>query len=109
MARVHVSWVSAGEGSMQRGIRGVAILAIVVATSLVVSAGGSQSQSGEIELQLANQFFSDGRYLDALDAYQRALTAPVPADERAARAGAITSALRAADFDTARMHSEALA
>jgi Flp pilus assembly protein TadD/predicted aspartyl protease len=79
----------------------------VVAASLVVSAG-AQSQSGEIELQVANQFFADGRYVDALDAYEKSLTASAPADARLAHSGAIQSALRAADFSAARAHSEAL-
>jgi Flp pilus assembly protein TadD/predicted aspartyl protease len=79
----------------------------VVAASLVVSAG-AQSQSGEIELQVANQFFADGRYVDALDAYEKSLTASAPADPRLAHSGAIQSALRAADFTAARAHSEAL-
>ena len=33
-----------------------------------------QSQSAEIQLQLGNEFLAEGRYQDALDAYQRALT-----------------------------------
>jgi len=93
---------------MQRGFRGIAVSAMVVGASLVVSAGGGQSQSGEIELQVGRQLLADGRYLDALDAYERSLTASVPADGRAAHAGAIAAALRAAEFESARKHSETL-
>ena len=94
---------------MQRVFRGVAVTAMVVAGSLAVSARQQPaSQSGDIELQVANQFFNDGRYLDALDAYEKSLTASTPADGRQAHTGAALSALRAAEFTTARRHGEAL-
>jgi tetratricopeptide (TPR) repeat protein len=94
---------------MQRMFRGAAVLALVAAASLAVSAGQqSQSQSGDIELQVANQFFNDGRYVDALDAYEKSLTASAPADARQAHTGAAQSALRAAEFASARTHGEAL-
>jgi predicted aspartyl protease/Flp pilus assembly protein TadD len=93
---------------MQRGIRGFAVAIVVAATFVVVSAGITPSQSGEIELQVANQFLADGRYQDALDAFQRALTASEPADAREAHAGAVMAALREAEFDAARVHAQAL-
>jgi Flp pilus assembly protein TadD/predicted aspartyl protease len=93
---------------MRRGIRGVAISVMVATASMVVAAGGGQVQSGDIELAIGNQFYADGRYMDALDAYQRSLTAVAPANERLARSGAVMAALRAAEFTTARTHSEAL-
>ena len=94
---------------MQRGIRAAALVAIVAATTLAIGADQTpQSQSGEIQLLLAHEFFADGRYQDALEAYQKALTAPVPADPRAARQGVIQSALRVAAFDLARVEADAL-
>ena len=94
---------------MRRGIRGVAISAMVAAASLVVAAGGGRSQSGEIELQLGNQFFADGRYMDALDAYRTvAHRRRRPPMNALAQSGAVMAALRAAEFTTARTHSEAL-
>ena len=94
---------------MRSGIRGAALAAMVVSTTLAIGADGTpQSQSGEVQLQLANEFFTEGRYQDALDAYQRALKAPVPADARAARSGIVQSALRVAAFDIARVEAEAL-
>jgi tetratricopeptide (TPR) repeat protein len=93
---------------MRRGIRGVAISVMVATASLVVAAGGGQAQSGDVELAIGHQFFADGRYADALDAFERSLTAVVPADQRLARSGAVMAALRAADFTAARTHSEAL-
>ena len=93
---------------MRRGIRGVAISVMVATASLVVAAGGGQAQSGDIELAIGNQFFTDGRYMDALDAYQRSLTAVAPANERLARSGAVMAALRAAEFTAAHTHGDAL-
>ncbi|HEX4348586.1 MAG TPA: aspartyl protease family protein [Vicinamibacterales bacterium] len=94
---------------MQRVFRGVAVAAMVAAASLAVSARQQpQSQSGDIELQVDNQFFNDGRYVDALDAYEKSLAASTPADGRAAHTGAAMSALRAAEFASARKHGEAL-
>ena len=93
---------------MQRGFRAVVVTAIVATASLLIHADDSaQSLSAEIELQLAHQFFDDGRYSDAIDAYRKALAAP-DANIRAARTGLIQSALRTADFTLARTESEAL-
>jgi predicted aspartyl protease/Flp pilus assembly protein TadD len=95
---------------MPRVFRYGALAAVMAATTLVFNADLlSQSQSGEIQLQLGHQFFRDGRYEDALDAYQRSLTASAPADPREARAGVIQSALRIAEFSVAREAAEALA
>lgn len=96
---------------MQSGIRSVVMAAMVVAATFTIYAdvdGTKQSQSGEIQLQLGHGFFADGRYLDALDAYRKALTAAVPADPRAARASLIQAALRVAEFDEARDAAQAL-
>jgi tetratricopeptide (TPR) repeat protein len=94
---------------MQSGFRSAVLAAAIAASTLAISADQTpQSQAGEIQLLLANEFFDEGRYQDALDAYQRALTAAVPADTRAARSGVIQSALRVAEFDVAREEAEAL-
>jgi tetratricopeptide (TPR) repeat protein len=93
---------------MQSGLRAVAFPALILAASFTIRADVAQSQSGEIELQLANEFFAEGRYQDALDAYRKALSATVPADPREARAGIVQSALRVAEFDTAKVEAEAL-
>jgi len=94
---------------MYSGIRAVATAAMFAAASFAISgASSSQSQAGEVQLQLGNEFFAEGRYQDALDAYQRALTASEPADPRAARAGIVQAALRVAEFGIARIEGEAL-
>jgi Flp pilus assembly protein TadD len=90
---------------MRSGIRAAAIGGLMVAASLTISAGTPQSESGEIQLQLARQFLADGRYQDALEAFQAALTATVPADGRATRTGIVQAALRVAEFDIARTHA----
>jgi tetratricopeptide (TPR) repeat protein len=94
---------------MQSGYRVVAIAGMIAAASYaLLGAAQSQSQSGEVQLQIGHEFFAEGRYGDALDAYQRALTGPDPADPRAARAGIIQAALRVAEFTIARTEAEAL-
>ena len=71
---------------------------------------GSQSQTAEIQLQLGSQFLAEGRYGDALDAYQQALRAGDRGQStiRAARSGIVQSALRVAEFTVAREAAEAL-
>jgi tetratricopeptide (TPR) repeat protein len=82
---------------------------LFAAASLAIHADAlPQSQAGEIQLQLGNEFFAEGRYQDALQAYQRALTASVPADPREARAGVVQAALRVAEFDLARVEADVL-
>jgi tetratricopeptide (TPR) repeat protein len=92
---------------MQSGYRVVAIAGMIATASYALS-GAAQSQSGEVQLQIGHEFFAEGRYGDALDAYQRALNGPDPADPRAARAGIIQAALRVAEFTIARTEAEAL-
>ena len=94
---------------MYTGVRAIAISVMVVAASLVTLADVTpQSQAGEIELQLGHEFFAEGRYSDALDAYRKALHASAPADPRATRTGLVQAALRIAEFGTARTEAFAL-
>ena len=87
-----------------------AIAAGVVAATLVIEAvtPQSHSQAGAVQLQLGDEFYAEGRYRDALDAYQKALTSVGSDDVRSARAGVVQSALRIAEFDLARREAEAL-
>ena len=76
---------------------------VAAAASLVLRAEAApQSHSAAIRLQLGQQFFAEGRYPDAFDAYQKALEIAAPDDVRAARSGVIQAALRVAEFDVAR-------
>jgi Flp pilus assembly protein TadD/predicted aspartyl protease len=82
---------------------------LVVATSLVIQADGTpQSQIAEIQLHLGQEFFGQGRFPEALEAYQKAVEASPPSEARAARAGLIMSALRLAEFEIAREQADEL-
>jgi Flp pilus assembly protein TadD/predicted aspartyl protease len=97
---------------MQIGSRRVAfalLVGLLGVASLVLNAAPPQFEIAEIQLQLANELYAEGRYVEALDAYQRALTASDPADNRRSRTGVIVSALRVAEFDLARREAETLA
>jgi predicted aspartyl protease/Flp pilus assembly protein TadD len=94
---------------MRGGTRAAAIVLMIAAGSFVIHADVTpRSQSGEIQLQLANAFYQDGRYQDALEAYRRALATLGRDDHRAARSGIVRSALRVAEFDLARAEANAL-
>jgi predicted aspartyl protease/Flp pilus assembly protein TadD len=94
---------------MRRGSQAAAIAVMIATASFVIHADVTpESQSGEIQLQLANALYRDGRYQDSLDAYRRALAAVGADDQRAARAGVVRSALRVAEFDLARVEADAL-
>ncbi len=94
---------------MQSAIRLAAVSAIVAAASLVIRADVTPpSQASEIQLQLGDLLFSEGKYVDSLDAYRNSLkTAPSDAVRRP-RMGVISSALRVAEFDLAREEAEKL-
>jgi tetratricopeptide (TPR) repeat protein len=97
---------------MQIGTRRVACALLVCLTGAAASLGlradaQQQSEIAEIQLQLANELYAEGRYSEALDAYQRAVNAATHDEIRRARAGLIVSALRLAEFDLARTQAEA--
>src|SRR5262245_33420035 len=96
---------------MQIGTRRVAVAFLVgltaVASPLLRADAQQQSEIAEIQYQLANEPYAEGRYVEALDAYQRAVAASGPDDVRRPRAGLIMSALRLAEFDLARAQAEA--
>ena len=92
-----------------RGFRVSAAAMVVASASFVIQADVTpQSQSAEIQLQLGNEFMAEGRYPEALDAFQRALAIVPPDQVRAARSGVISAALRVAEFDLARTEAEKL-
>jgi Flp pilus assembly protein TadD/predicted aspartyl protease len=92
---------------MKTAYRAVAVSALVVAATLVITAD-TASQASEVQLQLANVLYSEGRYLDALEAYKNALKTAPPDNVRVPRIGVISSALRVAEFDLARQEAEKL-
>jgi Flp pilus assembly protein TadD/predicted aspartyl protease len=86
----------------------VAASALVVAVSLVIQAQEAGSQSVEIQLQLGNMFFGEGRYQESLEAYKNAVKTASPDQMRQARGGVILSSLRVAEFESARVEAEKL-
>jgi tetratricopeptide (TPR) repeat protein len=94
---------------MKNVCRAVAVAAIVAAASFVIRADTTpSSQASEIQLQLGDLLYGEGRYLDSLDAYRNSLkTAPHDLIKRS-RMGLIASALRVAEFDLARAEAEKL-
>jgi len=94
---------------MRSVYRAIAASAILVAASLVIGADATPpSQAAEVQLQLGDILFSEGKFLDSLDAYRNALKV-APADSlRRSRMGVVASALRVAEFDLARDEAEKL-
>jgi tetratricopeptide (TPR) repeat protein len=94
---------------MARDLRTAFLPVLVAAAAFVVRADAApQSQSAAIQVQLGNEFLGEGRYVDAIEAFQRALAGSDPSESRPARTGLIQSALRLALFDSARIQSDAL-
>ena len=95
---------------MYRGFRVVVVVAAaaVASASLVIRADVPSSQAAEIQLQLGDLLSSEGRFLEALDAYRLALNVAPPDDARRPRVGVIMAALRVAEFDLARQEAETL-
>jgi cytochrome c-type biogenesis protein CcmH/NrfG len=94
---------------MRSAYRAVAVSAIVAAASLVIRADVTPpSQAAEVQLQLGDILFSEGRFLDSLDAYRNALKVSPDDNVRRPRMGVIASALRVAEFDLARTEAEKL-
>src|SRR5258707_2348656 len=94
---------------MKSACRVVAAAAIVAAASFVIRADTTpSSQASEIQLQLGDLLFSEGRYLDSLDAYRNSLKVAPPDAARRPRMGVIATALRVAEFDLARIEAEKL-
>src|SRR3982751_430920 len=94
---------------MRSALRVAAASALVAAASFVIRADATPlSQASEIQLQLGDLLFSEGKYLDSLDAYRNALKTATPDSARRPRVGVIASALRVAEFDLARLEAEKL-
>ena len=94
---------------MQTAYRVAAVSALVAAASFAIRADVTPpSQASEIQLQLGDLLFSEGKYLDSLDAYRNALKTASFDSARRPRMGVIASALRVAEFDLARLEGEKL-
>ncbi len=94
---------------MLRGVRFVVLALVVGAAVLVIRAHAeAQSETPEIQLQLGTLLFGEGRYLDAFQAFGRAVQSDDFDVVRRARPGFIQSSLRVAQFDIARTQAEEL-
>ena len=65
-----------------------------------------ESAAADIQLQVGNQFFDDGRYLEALDAFERAVKIEYPAGVIRAHMGLSRTDLRLAEFGRAKVEAE---
>src|SRR3954468_8471209 len=101
---------AASLGGGMNGFRLAALAsALVIAVTLITHAEGTfQSQSAEIQLQIGEMLFGEGRYQESLEAYRNAVKAASPDRMRQARGGVIQSALRVAEFESARLEAEQL-
>ena len=93
---------------MQRALRVAAASLIVVAATFVLRADIPSSEASEIQLRLGDLLFSEGKYLDSLEAYRNALKTAPSDSARRPRIGVIASALRVAEFGLARAEAEKL-
>ena len=93
---------------MQVRFRSLVVLVVVAAASLAIHADGP-SQAADVQYQLGALLYSEGRYVESLEAFQNALKSQDALLLRGARAGVVQAALRVAEFDTARNEGEALA
>lgn len=94
---------------MLRGIQFLFLALALGAAALVIRGqAAAQSENPEIQLQLGTLLFDEGRYLDAFQAYGRAVQSTDFDVVRRARPGFIQTALRIAQFDIARAQAEEL-
>jgi len=91
------------------GVRVFAASAAIGMALLLATPHAQQpSQSAEIQIQVANTLFNEGRYPEALEAFKNAVRVASPDALHEARAGVIVSALRVAEFGQARDEAEQL-
>src|SRR5213596_2088867 len=96
-------------GVMHSAFRVAAASIVVAAASFAIRADVTPpSQAAEIQLQLGDLLFSEGKYLDSLAAYRNALNVAPSDGLRRPRMGVIASALRVAEFVLARDEAEKL-
>jgi Flp pilus assembly protein TadD/predicted aspartyl protease len=87
----------------------LALLTLLVAVGLVMAAQAfTQSDTPEIQLQLGRLLYADGRFSEALTAYEHAVGSPEPRVRVPARIGLVQSALRIGSFQKARTAAEVL-
>ena len=87
----------------------LALLAVFVTVGLVMAVEAfTPTDTPEIQLQLGNLLYADGRFSEALTAYERAVGSAEPRVRVPARIGLVQSALRVGSFQKARTAAEVL-
>jgi Flp pilus assembly protein TadD/predicted aspartyl protease len=93
---------------MPRTFRRALIAAALAAACTLAMRADTGKGDAELQFQLANLLFDETRYPEAIQAYDRAIEAGVPAVVDLARKGKVRAALRIAEFGTAREEAERL-
>src|SRR5438445_10065375 len=88
----------------------VALVAVVLAACLSLSSAPSalSPDAAEVQLQMAQLLFNDGRYVEAFDAFEHLKTSDDPRVRREALRGSVTTALRLGDFSHAYADAQIL-
>jgi Flp pilus assembly protein TadD/predicted aspartyl protease len=87
----------------------LALLSLLAAVGLVVAAEAvSPTDTPEIQLQLGNLLYADGRFSEALTAYEQAVVSPEARVRAQARLGIVQSSLRVGGFQKARAAADVL-
>jgi predicted aspartyl protease len=87
----------------------LALLTLLVAAGLIVAVGAfTPSETPEIQLQLGNLLYADGRFSEALTAYELAIGSTEPRVRVPARIGLVQSLLRVGSFQKARSEAVVL-
>jgi Flp pilus assembly protein TadD/predicted aspartyl protease len=91
-------------------LRTLTVAAIFVAVCFVVSPGmrAMSPEAAEVQVQMAELLFSDGRYIDAFDAFEQAKTSEDPRIRRQGLTGGVMTALRIGDFSHAYADAQTL-
>src|SRR5262249_29192298 len=93
---------------MHRGVGAAVFAALVTATFVIHADQTPPHQTAAIQLHIGQLLFDEGRYSEALEAYQKAAAANDPGALYRARVGVVQSALRVAEFALARTEAEHL-
>ena len=95
---------------MPAGVRPpLALFPLFVAVGLVVAVEAfTPTDTPEIQLQLGTLLYADGRFSEALTAYEQAVVSPEPRVRAQARLGIVQSALRIGGFQKAKAAADVL-
>ena len=86
----------------------VGICAVMLPFGIRAQTAQSGTSAADVQLQLGDLLFADGRYAEAGDAYRHAITAPDPGASARAAAGVVLSQLRVGAFRPALGEAQTL-